>query len=66
MVLLTPKVCVSTDVSDPSLDGSKSLRSRVVPARSTAKPRKEWKFTTKDCDDFIRPYAMDVISVYNE
>ncbi|KAI3956823.1 hypothetical protein MKW92_030631 [Papaver armeniacum] len=56
----------STDVSDPSLDGSKSLRSRVVPARSADKPRKERKFTTKELDDFVRPYAMDAISVYNE
>ncbi|KAI3956821.1 hypothetical protein MKW92_030629 [Papaver armeniacum] len=56
----------STDVSGPSLDGSKSLRSRVVPARSKAKPRKERKFTTKDIHDLVRPYAMDAISVYNE
>ncbi|RZC59752.1 hypothetical protein C5167_007061 [Papaver somniferum] len=43
----------STDVSDPSL---------VVPIRSNAKP----KFTTKDRHDYVRPYAMDAISVYNE
>ncbi|KAI3930001.1 hypothetical protein MKW98_004155 [Papaver atlanticum] len=48
----------STDVSDPSLDGSKSLRSRL----SKAKPRKERKFTTKDRRDLVRPYAMDAIS----
>ncbi|KAI3956820.1 hypothetical protein MKW92_030628 [Papaver armeniacum] len=45
----------STDVSDPSLDGSKSLRSRS-----------KAKFTNKDRRDYVRPYAMEAISVYNE
>ncbi|KAI3865545.1 hypothetical protein MKW92_029903 [Papaver armeniacum] len=37
----------STDVSDPSLDGS---------------ARKESEFTTKDRRDYVRPYAMEAIS----
>ncbi|RZC59761.1 hypothetical protein C5167_007068 [Papaver somniferum] len=45
---------------DPSLDSPESLRSRVVPARSKA------KFTNKYRRDYVRPYAMDALSVYNE
>ncbi|KAI3857232.1 hypothetical protein MKW92_001161 [Papaver armeniacum] len=49
----------STDVSDPSLDHSKRLRSRVVPARNDT-------FTSKEVQDAVRPYAADAMNVYNK
>ncbi|MCL7049343.1 hypothetical protein MKW94_010986 [Papaver nudicaule] len=55
------------DASDDpsSLDGSKRLRSRVVPpARPKAKPRKEPDIT--DRRDYVRPYATDAITFYNK
>ncbi|KAI3847883.1 hypothetical protein MKW92_052365 [Papaver armeniacum] len=48
-----------TDYSNPIPDGSRCLRSRIVPPRPP-------KFTTKDCNDIVRPYAMDAIHFYNE
>ncbi|MCL7031075.1 hypothetical protein MKW94_019980 [Papaver nudicaule] len=55
----------SADVSDPSLYGSK--RSRVVPSRPKAKPKKERKYTDKDRRrDEVRAYATDAINIYNE
>ncbi|MCL7027235.1 hypothetical protein MKW94_002879 [Papaver nudicaule] len=62
----------STDVSDPSLGGSKRLRSRIVPPRPKAKPkaksRKERKYSARDRQrhDVVRPYATDALLVYNE
>ncbi|XP_026379561.1 uncharacterized protein LOC113274365 isoform X1 [Papaver somniferum] len=58
------KTLHSTDVSDPSLGGSKRLR-RVLPRRKT-EPKEEHTCTTKELHDLVRPYAMDAISFYSE
>ncbi|KAI3856644.1 hypothetical protein MKW92_004956 [Papaver armeniacum] len=52
-----------TDVSDASLDDSKRLRSRDVPVRARSKDRQS---TSKDRQDYVRPYATDAMSFYNE
>ncbi|KAI3971524.1 hypothetical protein MKW92_035779 [Papaver armeniacum] len=52
-----------TDVSDASLDDPKRLRSRDVPVRALSKDRQS---TSKDRQDYVRPYATDALSFYNE
>ncbi|KAI3934610.1 hypothetical protein MKW92_024801 [Papaver armeniacum] len=63
----------SRKVSDPSLDGSKRLCSRVGTVRPKAKPKakstKERKYTSKDGDDDDdeeRKYSTDAMRFYNK
>ncbi|XP_026382782.1 uncharacterized protein LOC113278062 [Papaver somniferum] len=67
----------SKDVSDPSLDGSKRLCSRVgrigPKAKAklkefefTSKKPRERKYTSKDGDDVLTPLAIEAMRFYNK